>query len=132
MAQTRVSFVRDGQIYIVDSDGANAHPVTARGSDPLSPAWHPSGRYLTYSVFTPRGTQIVLQDLTTGTTRPLPVTPVGLNITPVFSPDGNMIAYSHGEENGTDLFIAPAFSNDPARRITVGHGTDNTAADLQS
>jgi TolB protein len=126
VAQTRVSFVRDGQIYIVDSDGANARPVTSRGSDPLSPAWHPSGRYLTYSVFTPRGTQIVVQDLATGTTRPLSTTPTGLNITPVFSPDGNSIAYSHGDENGTDVFIAPAFSTDPARRVTVGHGTDNT------
>ena len=125
VAQTRVSFVRDGQIYIVDSDGANARPVSARGADPLSPAWHPSGRYLTYSVFTAHGTQIVVQDLTTGTTRLLPVTPNGVNVTPVFSPDGNTIAYSHGEENGTDVFIAPAFSNDPARRVTVGHGTDN-------
>lgn len=125
VAQTRVAFVRDGQIYIVDSDGAVAHAVTPRGADPLSPAWHPSGRYLTYSAFTSRGTQIVVQDLSAGTTRPLPVTPSGVNVTPVFSPDGNSIAYSHGEENGTDVFIAPAFSNDPARRVTVGHGTDN-------
>jgi TolB protein len=126
ISQTRISFVRDGQIYITDSDGANARPVTPRGAGPLSPAWHPSGRYLTYSAFTPRGTQIVVQDLTTGATRPLVATPTGLNITPIFSPDGNAIAYVHGEENGTDLFLAPAFTNDPARRITVGHGTDNT------
>jgi TolB protein len=126
IAQTRVAFVRDGQIYITDSDGADTRAVTPRASDPLSPAWHPSGRYLTYSVFTPRGTQIVTQDLGAGTTRALTATPTGLNITPLFSPDGNQIAYAHGEENGTDLFLAPAFSNDPGRRITVGHGTDNT------
>jgi TolB protein len=126
IAETRVAFVRDGQIFIVDSDGADARPVSARGNMPLSPAWHPSGRYLTYSAFTPRGTQIVIQDLGAGTTRPLSATPIGLNSTPVFSPDGNSISYSHGDENGTDLFLAPAFSTDPARRITVGHGTDNT------
>jgi TolB protein len=34
--------------------------------------------------------------------------------------------YTHGEENGTDLYLVPAFGSDPARRITVGHGTDNT------
>jgi TolB protein len=127
VAQTRIAFSRDGQVYIVDSDGANARPVTPRGNDPLSPAWHPSGRYLAYSVFTPRGTQIVVEDLANGSTRPLPDTPTGLNITPVFSPDGNSIAYAHGDENGTDIFIAPAFSNGPARRVTVGHGTDNIA-----
>jgi len=127
VAATRIAFVRDGQIYITDSDGADARPVTPRGADPMSPAWHPSGRYLTYSAFTPRGTtQIVIQDLSTGATRALTATPGGLNITPLFSPDGNAIAYGHGEENGTDLFVAPTFTNDPARRITVGHGTDNT------
>ena len=67
-----------------------------------------------------------MQDLTTGTARPLAATPTGLNITPVFSPDGNSIAYTHGDENGTDLFSCPRSSNDPARRMTVGHGTDNT------
>jgi TolB protein len=127
VAATRIAFARDGQIYIIDSDGAETRAVTPRGADPLSPAWHASGRYLTYSAFTPRGTtQIVIQDLTTGTTRALAATPGGLNITPLFSPDGNTIAYGHGEENGTDLFIAPAFSSGPARRITVGRGTDNT------
>ncbi len=125
IAQTRVSYVRDGQVYIIDCDGADARPVTPRAGDPLSPAWHPSGRYLTYSLFTSRGTQIVVEDLTTGVAHPIGATPTGVNITPVFSPDGNMIAYGHGDENGTDLFLAPAFSNDPARRITVGHGTDN-------
>lgn len=126
IAATRIAYARDGQIYIVDSDGADARPVTPRAGDPLSPAWHPTGRYLTYSIFTRCGTQVVVQDLTTGTTRPIGATPCGLNTTPVFSPDGNMIAYAHGDENGTDLFIAPAFTNGPARRITVGHGTDNT------
>jgi len=126
VAQTRIAYVRDGAIFVIDADGANARPITPRGADPLSPAWHPTGHYLAYSVFTTRGTQIVVQDLTTGTTHALTATPTGLNTTPAFSPDGNTIAYSHGDENGTDIYLAASLASDPARRVTVGHGTDNT------
>ena len=81
---------------------------------------------LTYSYFTPRGTLIAVLDLTGGAPRPVNATPTGLNTTPVFSPDGNSIAYTHGDESGTDLYLVPAAGGSPARRITVGHGTDNT------
>jgi TolB protein len=125
-AATRVAFVRDGQLYITDSDGADTRAVTQKGGGPLSPSWHPSGRSLTYSYFSPRGTLIAVLDLTAGAARPVNATPTGLNTTPVFSPDGNSIAYTHGDENGTDLYLVPVAGTDPARRITVGHGTDNT------
>jgi TolB protein len=126
IAATRIAFIRDGQIYITDTDGADTRPVTQKGGDPLSPHWHPTGRYLTYSFFAPRGTQIAVLDLTTGSAHALAATSTGLNSTPAFSPDGNSIVYTHGDENGTDLYLVPAWSNEPARRITVGHGTDNT------
>lgn len=126
VAATRIAFIRDGQIYITDTDGADTRPVTQKGGGPLSPQWHPTGRFLTYSFFAPRGTQIAVVDLTSGGARALTATPTGLNSTPTFSPDGNSIVYTHGEENGTDLYLVPAFGSDPARRITVGHGTDNT------
>ena len=126
VAATRIAFIRDGQIYITDTDGADTRPVTQKGGGPLSPQWHPTGRYLAYSFFAPRGTQIAVLDLTTGSARALSATPTGLNSTPAFTPDGNSIVYTHGDENGTDLYLVPAFSSDPARRITVGHGTDNT------
>jgi TolB protein len=126
IAATRIAFVRDGQIYITDSDGADTRPLTQKGNGPLSPTWHPTGRYLAYSVFGPRGTALAVLDVAAGAVHLLPATPSGLNTTPAFSPDGNTIAYTHGDENGTDLFVAPAFTTEPAHRITVGHGTDNT------
>ncbi len=125
IAATRIAFVRDGEIYEIDSDGANSRALTGPGLA-LSPAWHPSGRFLTFSVFTPKGTVIAVEDVLARAVRPLPATPWGLNTTPLFSPDGNSIVYTHGEEAGTDLYLAPAFSTGAARRITVGKGTDNT------
>jgi TolB protein len=125
VSATRILFVRDGQIYVCDADGADVKPLTPK-EGALSPAWHPSGRYIAYSVFTNTGTVIVVQDLTNGSTRHLVATPGGLNSAPVFTPDGKWVVYAHGDEVGTDLFAANPFTNDPARRITVGHGTDNT------
>lgn len=125
IAATRIAFVRGGAIYEIDSDGANARALTGAGLA-LSPAWHPSGRFITYSVFTARGTAIAVEDLATRAVRQLGATPTGLNTTPLFTPDGNAIAYTHGDENGTDLYLAPAFTTGAGRRVTVGRGTDNT------
>jgi TolB protein len=125
IAATRVLFSRDGQVWVVDADGFGAHSLTAKVGA-LSPCWSPDGRYIAYSAFTARGTVIDVQDLQANTVHTLVATPGGLNSAPVFSPDGSLIVYAHGDEIGTDLFAANPFTNDPARRITVGRGTDNT------
>ena len=126
ISATRVAYVQGGQVWMIDSDGANARAVTERGSS-MSPAWSRDGRRIAYSAFGERGTQIVVRDLASGSARWLVATAGGLNITPVFSPDGATIVYAHGEEEGTDLFAAPALGSGPARRLTVGRGTDNVS-----
>lgn len=121
IASTRLAFVRDRRVWIVDSDGENARPLSDRGA--LSPSWHPSGRSVVHSVLTDRGyQQIVARDLSGGS-RVLASGGV-TNITPVVSPDGDQVAYAHGEERGVDLFSVP-FTGGTPRRITVGRGTDN-------
>ena len=126
IASTKVLFVRSGRVYAIDSDGANETPVTEAGPV-LSPAWHPSGRHIAYSIMGQRGTQVYVHDLATDRARRLVATPGGLNITPVFSPNGQSIVYAHGLDEGTDLVIAQAFETSPGRRITVGRGTDNVS-----
>lgn len=126
IASTRILFVRAGRIYSIDSDGANEHAVTEPGPA-LSPAWHPSGRHIAYSIMGQRGTQVYVRDLSTGQSRRLVATPGGLNITPAFSPDGRSIVYAHGLDEGTDLVLAQAFETSPGRKITVGRGTDNVS-----
>ena len=124
IAQTRILFVRDRRIYMVDSDGENDRPVAGDGQS-LSPAWHPSGRYIAYTTFSERGTRIMIRDLTSGSVRTLGSAGSGLNITPTFSPDGKSMVYSHGEEEGTDLYTVDPFGRGAPRQITVGRGTDN-------
>jgi TolB protein len=125
IAATRVAFVRDGQVWVVDSDGENVRAVTS-GSGALSPAWHPTGRYLAYSQFQRTGTQIFVRDLVGGSTRSLVASPGGINLTPVFSRgEPNLMAYAHGLSEGTDIVTADWTATTAARRVTIGRGTEN-------
>ena len=125
IAATRIAYVHNGMIRIVDSDGANDKAVTGSGTA-MSPAWHPSGRRIVYSRMSNAGTQIEQLDLETGTTRAMSAT--GLNITPVYSHDGRYIVYSNGDESGTDLYMVSADAANGSmapQRLTFGRGSDN-------
>jgi TolB protein len=126
IAQTRIAFVRGGQVWLVDSDGANAAPV-AGGGGALSPAWHPSGAYLAYVQLGETGPQVLVRDLRAGTDRRVTGTRSGSNITPAFSPDGRTLVYGFGDENGTDLYAVDAFDGGARRRVTVGRGSENAS-----
>jgi TolB protein len=123
---TRILYAdaRLGRIWQIDSDGANAAPVT--GSDQaMSPVWHPRATHIAYTSMGSAGWNIVIRELG-GATRVLPA-PQGTNSTPAFAPDGSTIVYSHDGGGGTDLYATNAFGSEPARRITVGRGGINTS-----
>ncbi|HEX3157939.1 MAG TPA: hypothetical protein VHQ45_05455 [Gemmatimonadaceae bacterium] len=122
IAASRIAFVRNGRLYITHSDGAATEAITGSGMA-LSPAWHPTGRYVAYADMSETGTQIMVRDLDTRTSRRM--ASGGLNITPAFSPDGERLVYSHGTNNGADLYVISPFEEGAPRRITVGRGTLN-------
>jgi len=126
IASTRIAYVHNGLIRVVDSDGENDKAVTRRGFS-MSPAWHPSGRRLVYSRMSDVGTQIEQLDLETGNVKSVSAT--GLNITPVYSNDGRNIVYSHGDESGTDLVMASVAGDGGSepQRLTFGRGSDNNS-----
>jgi tol-pal system beta propeller repeat protein TolB len=126
IAATRIAYVHNGLVRIVDSDGANDHAVTSRGTS-LSPAWHPNGKRIVYSRMTNVGTQIEQLDLETGRVRSMSGT--GLNITPVYSVDGRNIIFSTGDESGTDLVMVSADGDGMSspQRLTFGRGSDNNS-----
>lgn len=125
IAQTRILYVREGKVYVTDSDGAGDRLV-APGPLAMSPAWHPSGRSIAYSQLGDHGWQIMVRDLWSSQARALPGTSRGANTSPTFSPDGKSLLYAHGLENGTDLVLADAVAGGETRHVTVGRGTDNT------
>ena len=124
IAATRIAYVHNGLIRIVDSDGANDRAVTRRGLS-LSPAWHPRGDKIVYSKFLEggAGTQLEEFELSTGKTRT--ISGGGLNITPVYSQDGRSIVYASGSEAGTDLMMVNIENPSVVQRLTFGRGSDN-------
>jgi tol-pal system beta propeller repeat protein TolB len=108
IAQSRIAYIADGDIRVVDADGANDH-VVLHGRQALSPAWRHDGRALAYSDLTDAGTQIGWVDLVTGAWRLLGATKRGLNITPAFSPDDHLLAFATAiAAGGTGIVVVPA------------------------
>jgi TolB protein len=130
IAQTRIAYISNGELRIIDSDGAEMRAITT-GRGALSPAWSPTGESVVFTVLGNTGTQVQELDVRTGRTRRISQIRAGLNITPVYQPGGNAILYAQGTGNGTDLVLAGLDSTTP-RRITIGRGTDNTSAIIQS
>jgi len=126
IAESRIVYVQGGKVRMVDSDGANDHAVTSTGAA-LSPSWHPSGRAIVFSDFGDTGTQIAQLDLQTGHVSLLKATPRGLNITPVFTPDGSNIVYASGGEQPADLVIASASNRGDAKKIGAGTLTEQSS-----
>jgi len=122
IARTRVLFERGKRIWVVDSDGDGATPLTEPGT-PVSPAWHPNGRMIAYSTYLPAGISVF--DLSTGRSRVL-VSGSGVYISPIFSPDGGSVIYAHGTDEGVDLYTSPT-SGGGGRRLSVGRGSDNVS-----
>jgi len=126
IAQTRIAYVSNGELKIIDSDGAETRAITT-GKGALSPAWSPGGESVVYTVLGNTGTQVEELDVRTGRTRRVSQIRAGLNITPVYQPGGNAILYAQGTGNGTDLVLAELVDSSAPRRITIGKGTDNTS-----
>ena len=121
IAQTQIAFERDRRIWIVDSDGANARPVTPAG---FSVAWAPSGRALVYNVVNGRD-PLFVTELATGAQRTLTSPSTAQDGTPAVSPDGRTVVFSRVSDVGADLFSIPFGGGTPSR-ITVGRGSAST------
>ncbi len=125
IAQTRIAYIANGELRIVDSDGAETRAITT-GRGALSPAWSPTGESVVFTVLGNTGTQVQELDVRTGRTRRVSQIRAGLNITPVYQPGGNAILYAQGTGYGTDLVLTDLDSSAP-KKITIGRGTDNTS-----
>ena len=127
IAQTRIAYVANGELKIVDSDGAATRSITT-GRGALSPAWSPTGESVVFTVLGNSGTQVQELDVRTGFTRRVSQIRAGLNITPVYQPNGNAILYAQGQGGGygTDLVLTALDSGKP-KKLTIGRGTDNTS-----
>jgi tol-pal system beta propeller repeat protein TolB len=119
ISATRIAFVDGKQLKIVDSDGANVRMIPTVGAA-LSPAWHPSGRYIVYSDADDHGTRIAQVDLRTMKARLLAASNRGLNITPAYTRDGKNIVWASGGDSPAELVLASAAGDDSVAKPFVG------------
>jgi TolB protein len=125
IAATRVLFVMEGKVYMIDQDGAERKLVSSSDRQAMSPAWAPDGRRFAYMEFSAGHGQLFAQDLATGRRTPVVTTGSALDFTPAFSPDGRTLAFSRATEEGTDLYTVNIKDNCCLQRLTVGRFSDN-------
>jgi len=126
IARTRIAFVsnRGGnkEIYTMDYDGTNQHPLTAHRSIAITPRWSPVDDRIAYTVWGNSGPQIAIMSV--AGQRHTFAQPAGVaNSVPSWSPDGKSIVFSSRRDADTEIYAADADGKDP-RRLTNSRGID--------
>ena len=124
IAETKIYYVQltggNKEIWEMDYDGANQHPITHLGTISISPRISPDNSRLAFSSLGRNGFQIRMYSLLLGRTINFPEVG-GTNISPAWSPDGREIAYSSSRTDTPEIWISDASGN-LARRITSFRG----------
>jgi TolB protein len=122
IAASRIVFRRklsDGtsDIWIIDSDGENLRRLTRDNSIVYSPDLSPDGQSLLYVSYVAGTPAVYERNLRTGAVRTISDQP-GLNVTPVYSPDGAKIMLARSTGDHTELFELQRTPLCCARQIT--------------
>lgn len=125
IAATRVLFVREGKVYVIDQDGVNQRMVSSSDRQAMSPGWATDGRRFAYMEFGGGRGQLFVQDIATSRRTAVAATGQALDFTPAFSPDGKTLAFSRALEEGTDIYTVNTRDNCCIQRLTVGRFSDN-------
>ena len=126
IAETKIFYTHVGsgtkEIWEMDYDGANQHPVTHLGLIALSPRVSPDNTRLAFSTLGPEGNQIRMYSLLLGRLVAFPTAP-GTNISPAWAPDGKQIAFSSSRTGDPEIYVSD-LNGALARRLTQFRGPD--------
>lgn len=130
VAQTQIAFVsaRTGskEIWVMDYDGANQHPLTSLHSIALTPRWSPDASRIAFTCFAPyaglNSAQICMYSMDTGKLVAFPRFR-GTNITPAWSPDGTQVIFSSSMEGNPELYVSDMNGGRP-KRLTFSSGAN--------
>jgi TolB protein len=129
LLRQQIAFVRNGQIWLMDTDGENERPLVTTGSN-AAPTWSPRGDEIAFTCVRAVGTSdICTVDVATGAVTNL--TPGGRNETgPDWSPDGQTIVFSSssaGEGGDEGLYTIEPHALIPTPRLLFDRpATDET------
>lgn len=126
IAETQIYYVssRSGhkEIWGMDYDGANQHPITTLGTIALSPHVSPEGSRLAFSAFTGSGWEIRMFSFDLNRLIAFPRFG-GTNLSPAWSPDGSKLAFSSSRSGDPEIYVIDQ-SGGNLRRITNSKGPD--------
>src|SRR5712692_1280262 len=136
IASTQIAFVssRTGtkEIWVMDYDGANQHPLTSLKTISLTPRWSPDASRIAFTCFAqgPTGVvspQICMYSVDANKTVSFPRFR-GSNSAPAWSPDGSQIMFCSSMLLGNpELFVVDANGSRP-KRITFSSAANTSPA----
>jgi TolB protein len=123
---TKIAFVskRTGhtEIYVMDYDGFNQHPITSYGSISLTPRWSPDDSKLAFTSYVSGNPEIMIYSLESHHLLPFPKYS-GLNATPAWSPDGKKLAFCSSLSGDPEIYVSRADGAD-LQRLTFTSSVD--------
>lgn len=127
---THVAFVskRTGhaEIWVMDYDGFNPHPITSYGSYSSTPRWAPDDTKLAFTSYASGNPEIYIYSLEAHRLIPFPRYH-GLNATPAWSPDGKKITFCSSMSGDPELYVSDA-NGFNLQRLTFSPGVDISPA----
>jgi TolB protein len=128
IAETQIYYVstRSGhkEIWAMDYDGANQHPVTTLGTISLSPHISPDGSRLAFSSF--NGSAWEIRMFSFDLNRMVSFPRYGrTNLSPAWSPDGSRLAFSSSRSGTPEIYVVDQ-SGGNLHRLT-NSGTTNVS-----
>jgi len=127
---TRMAFVskRTGhpEIWVMDYDGFNQHPITSYGSSSLTPRWSPDNTRLAFTTYATGNPEIFVLSLEINRRLPFP-SYKGLNTTPAWSPDGKKLTFCSSMGGDPEIYLSDVNGSN-LQRLTFSPGVDVSPA----
>src|SRR5229473_3572700 len=132
VGSTQIAFIssRTGtkEVWVMDYDGANQHPLTSLHTISLTPRWSPDASRIAFTCFASANgvvsPQICMYSMDAGKVVSFPRFR-GTNSAPAWSPDGSQIMFSSSMLGNPELFVVDANGGRP-KRLTFATGASTS------
>jgi TolB protein len=135
IASTQIAFIssRTGtkELWLMDYDGSNQHPLTSLGSIALTPRWSPDASRIAFTCFAPANNVISAQICMYSLDANKLVTFArfrSTNTSPTWSPDGAQVMFSSSMQGNPELYITDTSGNRPSRLTFTSRGASTSPA----